>query len=280
MDRRERVAIWVESPRMQRVIVGLILINAAVLGLETSAQAMERWGEWLQVVDRAILAVFVVEIGLKLYGRGWAFFRSGWNVFDFLVVGIGLLPASGPLAVLRALRLLRVLSMVPRLRFIVEALLRSIPGISSIAVLMLILFYVAAVMATGFFGERFPDWFGTLGASMYTLFQVMTLESWSMGIVRPVMAELPFAWVFFVPFILIATFTILNLFIAIIVNTMQNLYEREQEREVAAIEEVVQRDHDQVADELRALRAEVAALREALATGGAAPRIDQRRDPA
>ncbi|MBK1702578.1 ion transporter [Thiococcus pfennigii] len=265
---------------MQRFIVGLILLNAAVLGLETSQDAMERWGDWLKVLDRAILAVFVAEIGLKLYGRGWAFFRSGWNVFDFLVVGIGLLPASGPLSVLRALRLLRVLSMVPRLRFIVEALLRSIPGISSIALLMLILFYVAAVMATGFFGERFPDWFGTLGASMYTLFQVMTLESWSMGIARPVMAELPFAWVFFVPFILIATFTILNLFIAIIVNTMQNLYEREQEHEVAAIEEVVQRDHDQVADELRALRAEVAALREALATSGTATRVDRGRDPA
>lgn len=280
MGRRESVAIWVESPRMQRFIVGLILLNAAVLGLETSQDAMERWGDWLKVLDRAILAVFVAEIGLKLYGRGWAFFRSGWNVFDFLVVGIGLLPASGPLSVLRALRLLRVLSMVPRLRFIVEALLRSIPGISSIALLMLILFYVAAVMATGFFGERFPDWFGTLGASMYTLFQVMTLESWSMGIARPVMAELPFAWVFFVPFILIATFTILNLFIAIIVNTMQNLYEREQEHEVAAIEEVVQRDHDQVADELRALRAEVAALREALATSGTATRVDRGRDPA
>lgn len=264
MERRRRIGQWVESDPVQRVIIGLIVANAVILGLETSPAAMDRWGEWLVLLDRVILAVFVVEIGLKLYARGLGFFRSGWNVFDFIVVGIGLIPASGPLAVLRSLRVLRVLrllSTVPQLRFVVEALLRAIPGISSIVLLMAILFYVFAVMATGFFGERFPEWFGSVGASMYTLFQVMTLESWSMGIVRPVMAELPLAWTFFIPFILVATFTMLNLFIAIIVNTMESMHQAEQAKEMAAFEEVVHGDTAQLTAELHALRVELAALR-------------------
>lgn len=266
-ERRQRVGDWVESQPVQRVIIWLILVNAVILGLETSAAVMVRWGAWLLWLDQLILAVFVVEIGLKLYARGLAFFRSGWNLFDFTVVAIGLIPASGPLAVLRALRVLRVLrllSTVPRLRFVVEALLRAIPGISSIALLMVILFYVFGVMATGFFGVRFPEWFGSVGASMYTLFQIMTLESWSMGIVRPVMEVFPLAWAFFVPFILVATFTMLNLFIAIIVNTMQSLHAGEQAQEMAAIEDAVGRDYARLAEELHALRVEIASLRTAL----------------
>ncbi|MCU0836885.1 MAG: ion transporter, partial [Chromatiaceae bacterium] len=220
MNARERVGVWIESRPIQRILIALILINAVTLGLETSPTVMAQAGELLIAIDRAILAVFVVEIALKLYAQGLAFFRRGWNVFDFVVVGIALIPASGPLAVLRALRVLRVLrliSMVPQLRFVVEALLKAVPGISSIALLMLVLYYVFAVMATGLFGAQFPDWFGSVGASLYTLFQVMTLESWSMGIVRPVMEVYPYAWVFFIPFILLSTFTMLNLFIGIIV---------------------------------------------------------------
>jgi voltage-gated sodium channel len=230
MEIRERLGAWIESKRVQVLIVGLIVLNAVTLGLETSESVMAALGELLHWLDRGILTVFVVEIGLKLYARGSGFFREPWNVFDFVVVGIALIPSSGPLAVLRALRVLRVLrlvSMVPRLRFVVEALLRAVPGISSIGLLMLILFYVFGVMATGLFGPRFPEWFGTIADSMYTLFQIMTLESWSMGIVRPVMAEYPYAWLFFIPFILVATFTMLNLFIGIIVDTMQTMHQAE-----------------------------------------------------
>jgi voltage-gated sodium channel len=230
MEIRERLGAWIESKRVQVLIVGLIVLNAVTLGLETSESVMAALGGLLHWLDRGILTVFVVEIGLKLYARGSGFFREPWNVFDFVVVGIALIPSSGPLAVLRALRVLRVLrlvSMVPRLRFVVEALLRAVPGISSIGLLMLILFYVFGVMATGLFGPRFPEWFGTIADSMYTLFQIMTLESWSMGIVRPVMAEYPYAWLFFIPFILVATFTMLNLFIGIIVDTMQTMHQAE-----------------------------------------------------
>ena len=264
MSTPERIGAWIESEPVQRGIVALIIVNAVTLGLETSPTLMARAGDLLYALDRVILAAFVLEILLKLYAHRLAFFRSPWNLFDFTVVGIALIPASGPLAVLRALRVLRVLrliSTVPRLRFVVEALLKALPGISSIAGLMLILFYVFAVMSTGLFGERFPEWFGSIGASMYTLFQIMTLESWSMGIVRPVMAEYPGAWVFFVPFILIATFTMLNLFIGIIVDTMQTLHEDQHGADRRQIEQAVHTDTRLIEAEIRGLRDEVQALR-------------------
>ncbi|WP_462322167.1 ion transporter [Halochromatium sp.] len=267
LSSRARLGTWIESAPVQRVIIGLIVLNALTLGLETSASLMEQMGPLLRTADRVVLAVFVAEITIKLVAFGPRFFRNPWNVFDFLVVGIALVPASGPLAVLRALRVLRVLrlvSTVPRLRFVVDALLKAIPGIASIAGLMLLLFYVFAVMATNLYGDGFPEWFGSIGASMYTLFQIMTLESWSMGIVRPVMAAYPMAWLFFIPFILIATFTMLNLFIGIIVDTMQTMHEAEHESERERFEGSMHQDTDRVLEELSTLRQELAALRTAI----------------
>ena len=263
-ETRQRIGHWVESERIQRIIIALILINAVTLGLETSSRVMEAIGGLLKFIDRLLLAVFVAEILVKLYAFGWRFFRNAWNVFDFLVVGIALVPASGPFSVLRVLRVLRLISMVPRFRFVVESLLRAIPGIMSIAGLLVIVFYVAAVMATGLFGERFPEWFGSIGESMYTLFQVMTLESWSMGIARPVIEVYSWAWAFFVPFILIATFTMLNLFIAIIVSTMQSMVEEQKNQETAEIGELVHGETVELQSELEALRSEIRALRESL----------------
>jgi voltage-gated sodium channel len=261
---RERLGSWVESSRGQQVIVALILINAVTLGLETSNAVMERVGGLLITIDRTLLAVFVVEILVKLFAFRARFFRNPWNVFDFLVVGIALIPSSGPLTVLRVLRVLRLVSMIPRFRFVVEALLRAIPGIASIAGLLVIVFYVAAVMATGLFGTNFPDWFGSIGASMYTLFQIMTLESWSMGIARPVIEVHPWAWAFFVPFILVATFTMLNLFIAIIVSAMQSMTEEQSRKEVAEISDIVHDDGVTVSHRLEALQEEMRQLRELL----------------
>ena len=263
---RTRAGEWIESGPVQGFIITLIVINAIILGLQTSTEMMAQAGELLLRADQLILAVFVIEILIKLYAQGGGFFRRAWNNFDFIVVGIALVPASGPLAVLRALRILRVLrmiSMVPRLRFVVEALLHAVPGISSIALLMLLLFYVFAVMATSLFGGEFPEWFGSVGASMYTLFQIMTLESWSMGIVRPVMEAYPYAWLFFIPFILIATFTMLNLFIGIIVDTMQTMHQVDHE-EREHIEQVVHEDTGSLAEELRALRRELRELKQRL----------------
>jgi voltage-gated sodium channel len=271
---RQTLGAWVESKRVQSFIIGLIVINAIILGMETSPTIMAHIGPQLLALDKLILGVFVVEIGLKLIAQGPGFFRRGWNIFDFVVVGIALVPASGPLAILRALRVLRVLrllSMLPRLRFVVEALLHSLPGIGSIALLMVVIYYVAAVMATGLFGASHPEWFGSIGHSMYTLFQIMTLESWSMGIVRPVMEDYPYAWMFFIPFILIATFTVLNLFIAIIVDAMQTMHEQVVKREEAEIAEVLHSEGTHIEQELRAVREELRSLRTMLAQGRGLP---------
>jgi len=264
---RVRLGEWVESARVQRFILTLIVVNAVTLGLETSTTVMERIGPLLIRLDQIILSVFVLEIAAKLIAHGHRFFRNPWNLFDFVVVGIALVPATGPFSVLRTLRVLRVLRLIstmPRLRFIVEALLRAIPGISAIGGLLGIIFYVFAVMATSLFGATFPEWFGSVPASLYTLFQVMTLESWSMGIVRPVMEVFPQAWLFFVPFILIATFTMLNLFIAIIVDAMQTMHVAEHRSDRDHIEATVHEEATQLEREIRSLRAELQDLRVAL----------------
>ena len=264
---QQRVRDWVEQALVQRAVMALIVINAIILGLETEAAVMAAWGDILIAVDRVILGVFVVEILLRIFAHRLAFFRDPWSLFDFAVVAIALVPASGPFAVLRALRVLRVLrilTLVPSMRRVVGALLSSIPGLSSIAAVLLLLFYVFAVIATNLFGSSHPQWFGSLGESLYTLFQIMTLESWSMGIVRPVMQVHPQAWMFFVVFILIATFTMLNLFIAIIVNAMHSFTEDETRETRDAVSDA--RDHIE-ADlhrEIGALRDEIAELRQLL----------------
>lgn len=262
---RTRLERFIEAQPTQRFIIALILLNALTLGLETSHTVMAWIGPAIKGADAIILSMFTTEVLIKLFVYRLRFWRNPWNVFDFFVVGIALIPASGPFSVLRVLRLLRLVSMVPKLRFIVEALLRAIPGIISIIGLLLLIFYVFAIIATGLFRESHPEWFGTLGASMYTLFQIMTLESWSMGIGRPVMEEHPWAWAFFVPFILIATFTVLNLFIAIIVDAMQRMHDRAMEIEQQVIHDSVHEENQALHSELQALHQETVALQERLA---------------
>jgi voltage-gated sodium channel len=274
---RAAVRNWVESPRIQNLIMGLIIINAIVLGLETVPSIMQDYGAILLLTDSIILAVFVVEILLRLFAHRFAFFRDPWSLFDFTVVGIALIPASGPLAVLRALRILRVLrllTLVPSMRRVVGALMASIPGLGSIGLVLLLIYYVFAVIATKLFGANFPQWFGTIGESLYSLFQIMTLESWSMGIVRPVMEIHPNAWIFFVIFILIATFTMLNLFIAIIVNAMHSFTEEENRETQAALNDA--RDHIEadLHQEMADLRGEIAELKQLLE-----PAVDSAQSP-
>ena len=182
---------------VQRVVVVAILVNAVVLGMETDRSLMETMGVLLHGIDTACLGIFVVEIVLKLVAYRGRFWRSGWNVFDFAVVAVALVPGAGPFAVLRAFRVfrvLRLLTVLPQLRRVVAAFLHAIPGLGGVMAVMAVFFYVAAVLTTTLFAESFPDWFGSIGKSLYSLFQIMTLESWSMGIVRPVMEEHPWAW--------------------------------------------------------------------------------------
>lgn len=220
---RQALARFIQAPGTQATLLALILVNAAFLGLETFPAVSARWGELLSSADRAILAVFVVEIALRLLVHRAAFFRDPWSVFDFVVVAIALVPASGPFAVLRALRVLRVMrviTLVPSMRRVASGLLAAIPGLGAVIGIIAVIHYVSSVIATKLFGQRFPELFGTLGESAFTMFQIMTLEGWS-GIVRTVMDAYPHAWVFFVVFILVSTFTMLNLFIAVVVGAMQ-----------------------------------------------------------
>ena len=268
---RERLNGLVCSPKTERLVTVLIVINAVTLGLETSATISGALSPWLGWLDQAIVAVFVVELAARLLAQGPAFFRRGWNLFDFAVISITLIPATGNLSVLRALRILRVLrlvSVVPQMRKVVEALLHAIPGLGSISSLLLLVFYVGAVMATRMFGEAFPEWFGTIGASMYSLFQIMTLESWSMGIVRPVMETFDWAWAFFVPFILLTSFAVLNLFIAVIVDAMQTLHTADREETQAVLRQVTEAEASFLASELEGLRTEIRALKEEIGRAG------------
>lgn len=264
---RQRLGEWIESPPVRNFIIAVIIINAITLGLETSATMQRNFGSALVLLDSVALGIFVVEIFLKLVAFDWRFFRSGWNLFDFVIVGISLVPGSGPLAILRSMRILRVLrllSSIRRLRLIIESLLAAIPSIGWIMLLLFMVFYIFAVMGTHIFGASFPAWFGSIGASMFTLFQVMTLESWSMGIARPVMQEYPHAYLYFVPFILISSLTILNVFIGIIVNTMQALHAEEEDAKRAEIYAKAHSEREEMVDLLRKLTAQVDDLQKRL----------------
>lgn len=258
---RQNLAEILDAPATHRVITTLILINAVSFGLQTSASVMQAIGPLLLWIDHAILVVFVVELGLRLLLQGLRFWRDPWNVFDFVVVGVALIPATESLSSLRALRVLRVLRLIstlPRLRAVVAGLLHAVPGLSSIAGLLCLLLYVAAVIATNLYGGTSPELFGTLGASLLTLFQIMTLEGWA-DIMREVMRAHPSAPLFFLPFVLGTTFTVLNLFIAVIVESMQASRARD--------DDTVAAENDDLRGEVARLAAVVEALRADLKSG-------------
>lgn len=252
---------WVEDPRTERFIMALIILNAITLGLETSDSVMARFGPLLTVIDRVVIGVFVLEILARFVVQRGAFFRDGWNIFDVTVVGLALAPATSAFSVFRALRVLRLLRLitaVPALQRVVGGLIGALPGMGSILLLIGLVFYVSAVMAVNLYGKEFPDLFGTLGTSLYTLFTIMTLEGWTNDVVNPVMEKHPYALLFFIPFIVVTTFWVLNLFIGIIVNAMQEEHEKAE----------AELRHDEAVPlmrELKELKAEIAAMRKEIA---------------
>jgi voltage-gated sodium channel len=257
----KRLKSIVESARFETAIMVIILINAVTLGLETNPEIMRRHGGLLLAIDQIVLGIFVLELSARLLIYRLDFWRDPWRIFDLIIVTIALLPTSGNLSVLRALRILRALrliSAVPSLRRVVGGLVAALPGMGSITLLLGLMFYVFSVMATGFYAQTFPQWFGSIGESAYSLFQIMTLESWSMGIVRPVMEQFPYAWLFFIVFILCTSFTVLNLFIGIIVSAMQ----REHEDEASAERDALHHEQQAILNELRSLREEIGQLRQ------------------
>lgn len=224
MGHRERLAAFMESPGLRRFVMGVIVFNAVILGLETSPAVMERAGGLLRFLDMLCLVILVIEIALKLYAMGPRFFRSGWNVFDLGVVGIALLPSAGELSVLRALRVLRILRLISfssSMRQVVEGFIRALPGMGSVFLLSLLIFYISSVLATKLFGASFPEQFGNLAVTALTLFQVMTLEGWGDGVLYPLMEVYPYAWIFFIVFIVVTAFAVINLLVGLVVNAMQ-----------------------------------------------------------
>ena len=255
---KHKIEAFIAYPFIQHTLVAFIIINAVILGMETSPYIMDQIGPVLIALDHGILWVFIAEIVLLIAARGLHFFKDPWAVFDFIVVGIALVPATGSLSVLRALRVLRVLRLINKIesmRRVVSGLLSSLPSLGSVFGLILVIFYVSAVIATNVFGTAFPDWFGNLATSSFTLFQVMTLEGWSDGIARPVMQVFPHAWIFFLIFILIATFVIVNLFIAVIVDSLTSI-------NPAAVD--AQNQTKALQFELKALREELSQMRQEL----------------
>ena len=252
----QKIYNLVESNKFKNFIMFVIVINAITLGFETSKYVMQNHYYLIEIADKLAIAIFTIEIFLRIYAHRIAFFKDGWSLFDFTIVAISLFPTTGIFDIFRVLRILRVLRLVTvstQMRKIVSSLISIIPSMGSIAGLMFIFFYIAAVMATQLYGESFPQWFGSLGKSFYTLFQIMTLESWSMGIARPIMQVHPYAWAFFIPFIFVVTFVMINLIVAVVVDAMATINESEKE-EIQKVE----------SNQIEALRSEIQELKEML----------------
>ena len=261
----KKIENFIESKSFQNFIIGLIVINGITMGLATSKDAMANFGTFIDMFDTFVITIFTIEIALRIYVHRGSFFKDPWSLFDFFIVSISLMPTTGGfeiLRILRVLRLLRLITVIPQMRKIVMALVKVMPGMASIAGLLSLLFYIFAIMAVQLYGESFPQWFGTLGESFYTLFQIMTLESWSMGIVRPIMDVHPWAWAFFVPFVLIATFIMINLIIAVVVDAMAELQNDDEH-----IIEEIHSNEDHTKLEIVKLRDEISELKKLIIAG-------------
>jgi voltage-gated sodium channel len=221
---QQRVRDILDSRLVQRAIIVVIVINSVTMGCETSTALMAQTGSLLHVIDRIALVLFSAEIAARLYAYRGAFFADPWNWFDTIVVAVAVVPATGPASVLRALRILRALrlvSAIPSMRRVVGALLAAVPGMGSIIGLLTLMIYIAAVIATRLFGDILPERFADLPSSLFTLFQIMTGDDWG-NVAQEVMQQKPWAWVFFIAYILMSTFVALNLFIAVVVNAMDD----------------------------------------------------------
>lgn len=263
--RTVRDLVW--SRAAQAVVVAAILINAVSLGAQTMPLS-EMWQQVFATVDGICLGVFVLEISLKIYADRSTFFRNGWNIFDASIVALGLLPAGSSFTVLRAFRVFRVLrliSVVPSLRRVVDGLGRAVPGILSVATLLGIVYYVGAVMATTLYGEDFPELFGDLGASLFTLFQLMTFDDWG-EITRQVTDVAPLAPLFFITFVFASALTVLNLVVAVIVDAMQGVDGNDGGADDADID---------TRRELVQLRADIARLMTLLESASARPAVPE-----
>ena len=259
---------FVEGKFFQTFILIIIIVNSAVLGLQTSANVNASIGDVLSVIDTICLVIFIIEMILKMIVyKFFGYFKSPWNVFDFCIIMMSVLSGLSVLSSLRVLRVFRVFrslkglrgfrmaSSLKPLQLIISAIGKSLPGISWAMLLMVIVYYIFSIIGVTIFGEAFVDWFGDIPKAMYTLFQVMTLESWSMGISRPVMEVFPYAWAYFVPFVLVSSFIMMNVIVGIVVNAISEVAEgrAKAEKEKNAAKEK-SNDTELIKEEIAALQ--------------------------
>lgn len=263
---RNAMGNFVDHAYVQRFIVFVLVLNAATLGMDTSPEIMAKYGDLINTINTIIPVIFVVEVGTRWIARGRSFFKESWNVFDIVIISISFLPSGSAFSAIRALRILRVLhviSLVPRMRHVVAAMIRSLPQIGSILALLIVVSYISAVIVTHLYGADYPELFGTIGRSMLTLFQLMTLEGWAAEVVRPVMETHPYSVFLFIPYMLMTAFAILNLFTAVLVDSMQILQQnytrdRAEESTVHAVTQEmlgVKADLQSLTNEVKALNA-------------------------
>ncbi len=260
----------VDHKAFQGFILFIIVFNSVVMGVETISGLPDKVQLVLGLFNNICLWIFLLEMLLKFLAYGMDYFKDPWNWFDMIIIGTSLLSALPFMAALRAFRVLRVLrslkalrsmrlvSSIHHLQIILVAIVRSVPSILWTGLLMILIYYIFALIGVNLFGEAFPDWFGTVGKAMYTLFQVMTLESWSMGISRPVMEVYSAAWLYFVPFVLISSFIVMNVVVGIVVNSISEVTAEDTKK-------VTEEEEETDSDRIKALTAEVKEMREMLA---------------
>lgn len=225
-----------EAPAFQAAVVVAILANAVVLGLETYASVEREHGDVLALLNDAFLALFTAEIAIRILAHGrrpWRYFRSGWNLFDFAIVGVAYLPfvreSVTLLRLARALRVARLLTVLPELRVVIGGLVRSVAPLASVALLTFFLLYLYGMVGWLWFGDHDPDRFGDIGRALLTLFQILTIEGWN-DVLATEQEHSRWSWVYFVSFILVASFLVLNLVIAIVLNSVEEAREDERRR--------------------------------------------------
>ncbi len=262
----------VDGKVFQGIILFVILFNCVLMGIETIKGLSEGTMGILATINNICLWIFVAEIVIKLLAYGLDYFKDPWNWFDMVIVGISMASGLPFMAAFRAMRVLRVLKSLKALRgtkligsvkhlqVIIGAIVKSVPSILWTGILLILIYYVFSLIGVNLFGDAFPDWFGTIGKAMYTLFQVMTLESWSMGISRPVMEVYSFAWAYFVPFVLLSSFVVMNVVVGIVVNaisevTAENNVEEPETKEVSK---------EDLLKEMREVKEQMARLEKAL----------------
>ena len=234
MNFRKKLGLFIDSDKVQNFIIFLIMLNALFMGLETFPWWTNALGQLVQIIDVCFITVFLVEILLRLYAHGLVFFKSGWNIFDFVIVAFSLIPGNGVFScfrVMRALRIFRTARLFARignLRIIVTAMLKALPNLVWLLVLLFIFFYIFAVLTTTLFGKMAPEKFGDIFVSFYSLFSLMTMEGWQ-DIVETVKS--PYSKVVFIPFMLISSYIFLNLVVGIIVAAMEDIVKKEKEKE-------------------------------------------------